>query len=111
MLHLLGFYHEPSNEAAMELEEEEQLILKNRRWKGKGLAKGAQDSSKPQNIFIGWNVLLIFFVAVLLVTSLRARLVQLHEQLHEQLHNFNSQTANSLPNSLVSFSENSLSQG
>jgi ssRNA-specific RNase YbeY (16S rRNA maturation enzyme) len=28
MLHLLGFYHEPSNEAAMELEEEEQLILK-----------------------------------------------------------------------------------
>jgi hypothetical protein len=43
-------------------------------------------------------------------TSLCARLVQLHEQLHEQLHNFNSQTTNSLPNSLVSFSENSLSQ-
>jgi hypothetical protein len=41
--------------------------------------------------------------------ELWARLVQLHEQLHEQLHNFNSQTANSLPNSLVSFSENSLS--
>jgi hypothetical protein len=40
----------------------------------------------------------------------RARLVQLHEQLHEQIHNFNSQTANFLPNSLVSFSENSLSQ-
>jgi hypothetical protein len=40
----------------------------------------------------------------------RARLVQLHEQLHEQLYNFNSQIANSLPNSLVSFSENSLSQ-
>jgi hypothetical protein len=40
----------------------------------------------------------------------RARLVQLHEQLHERLHNFNSQTANSLPNSLASFSENSLSQ-
>jgi Ca2+-binding EF-hand superfamily protein len=39
----------------------------------------------------------------------KARLVQLHEQLHEQLHNFNSQTTNSLPNSLVSFSENSLS--
>jgi hypothetical protein len=37
---------------------------------------------------------------------LRARLVQLHEQ----LHNFNSQTANSLTNSLVSFSDNSLSQ-
>jgi hypothetical protein len=37
---------------------------------------------------------------------IRARLVQLHEQ----LHNFNSQTTNSLPNSLASFSENSLSQ-
>jgi hypothetical protein len=43
-------------------------------------------------------------------THIRARLVQLHEQLHEQLHNFNSQTANSLTNSLVSFSDNSLSQ-
>jgi hypothetical protein len=40
----------------------------------------------------------------------RARLVQLHEQLHEQLHNFNSQTTSSLPSSLASFSENSLSQ-
>jgi hypothetical protein len=40
------------------------------------------------------------------IDILRARLVQLHEQ----LHNFNSQTTNSLPNSLVSFSENSLSQ-
>jgi hypothetical protein len=46
----------------------------------------------------------------LLDAPFRACLVQLHEQLHEQLHNFNSQTANSLPNSLVSFSENSLSQ-
>jgi hypothetical protein len=34
----------------------------------------------------------------------------LFEQLHKQLHNFNSKTANSLLNSLVSFSENSLSQ-
>jgi hypothetical protein len=42
--------------------------------------------------------------------DLRVGLVQLHEQLHEQLHNFNSQTANSLPNSLASFSVNSLSQ-
>jgi hypothetical protein len=39
----------------------------------------------------------------------RARLVQLHERLHEQLHNFNSQTNSSLPGSLVSFYENSLS--
>jgi hypothetical protein len=42
--------------------------------------------------------------------ALWARLVQLHERLHEQLHNFNSQIASSLPSSLVSFSENSLSQ-
>lgn len=32
----------------MEMEKEEQLILKSLRWKGKGLAKGAQDSSKLQ---------------------------------------------------------------
>jgi hypothetical protein len=43
-------------------------------------------------------------------STIWARLVQLREQLHEQLHNFNSQTTNSLPNSPVSFSENSLSQ-
>jgi hypothetical protein len=49
------------------------------------------------------------YVAIL-PDDVRAHLVQLHEQLHEQLHNFNSQTTNSLPNSLVSFSENSLSQ-
>jgi hypothetical protein len=40
----------------------------------------------------------------------RARLVQLHERLHEQLHNFNSQTTSSLPSSLASFSENSLTE-
>ncbi|XP_039848981.1 endoribonuclease YBEY, chloroplastic-like [Panicum virgatum] len=48
ILHLLGFHHETSNEAAMELEKEEQLILKSLRWKGKGLAKGSQDPSKLQ---------------------------------------------------------------
>ncbi|PWZ31720.1 putative dual specificity protein phosphatase DSP8 [Zea mays] len=37
-----------SNEAAAELEKEEQLILKSLRWKGKGLAKSVLDSSKPQ---------------------------------------------------------------
>ena len=47
-MHLLGFHHESSNEAAAELEKEEQLILKSLRWKGKGLAKSALDSSKPQ---------------------------------------------------------------
>jgi len=32
----------------MDLEKEEQLILKSLRWKGKGLAKGSQDPSKLQ---------------------------------------------------------------
>ncbi|KAL6616038.1 hypothetical protein ACP70R_038308 [Stipagrostis hirtigluma subsp. patula] len=46
ILNLLGFHHDSSDEAALELEKEEQLILKSLRWKGKGLAKSAQDSSK-----------------------------------------------------------------
>ncbi|XP_062220641.1 endoribonuclease YBEY, chloroplastic-like isoform X2 [Phragmites australis] len=46
LLHLLGFHHEASDGAAVEMEKEEQLILKSLRWKGKGLAKSAQDSSK-----------------------------------------------------------------
>lgn len=56
ILHLLGFHHESSNEAAMELEKEEQLILKSLRWKGKSLAKGAQDSSKPQTVSLDGKV-------------------------------------------------------
>ncbi|CAO1945917.1 unnamed protein product [Urochloa humidicola] len=48
ILHLLGFNHETSDEAVMEMEKEEHLILKSLRWKGKGLAKGAHDSSKLQ---------------------------------------------------------------
>ncbi|KAK3161887.1 hypothetical protein QOZ80_1BG0082730 [Eleusine coracana subsp. coracana] len=46
ILHLLGFHHEASDEAAMEMEKEEQLILKSLRWKGKSLAKSAQESSR-----------------------------------------------------------------
>jgi hypothetical protein len=34
----------------MELEKEEQLILKSLRWRGKGLTKGAQDPSKLQTV-------------------------------------------------------------
>ncbi|PAN28619.1 hypothetical protein PAHAL_5G166400 [Panicum hallii] len=50
ILHLLGFHHETSDEAVMELEKEEQLILKSLRWRGKGLTKGAQDPSKLQTV-------------------------------------------------------------
>lgn len=48
ILHLLGFHHKTSDEAATELEKEEQLILKSLRWKGKSLSKSSQDSSKLQ---------------------------------------------------------------
>ncbi|CAM0882803.1 unnamed protein product [Alopecurus aequalis] len=46
LLRLLGFDGQSSDEAAMEMEKEELLILKSLRWKGKGLAKTAVDSSK-----------------------------------------------------------------
>ncbi|VAH63575.1 unnamed protein product [Triticum turgidum subsp. durum] len=47
LLRLLGFDRQISDEAAMEMEKEELLILKSLRWKGKGLAKNAPDLSKP----------------------------------------------------------------
>ncbi|XP_010546533.1 PREDICTED: uncharacterized protein LOC104818595 [Tarenaya hassleriana] len=51
LLHLLGFDHEISEEAENEMEEEEELLLKNLGWKGKGLIQSAYDSensAKPQ---------------------------------------------------------------
>lgn len=48
LLHLLGFDRQASNEAAVEMEKEELLILKSLRWKGKGFAKSALDLSKPR---------------------------------------------------------------
>ncbi|EHA8589304.1 putative endoribonuclease YBEY, chloroplastic [Cocos nucifera] len=44
LLHLLGFDHEISDEAEAEMEKEEELILKNLEWKGKGLIKSAYDA-------------------------------------------------------------------
>uniref|UniRef100_A0ACD5W1R2 Uncharacterized protein n=1 Tax=Avena sativa TaxID=4498 RepID=A0ACD5W1R2_AVESA len=46
LLRLLGFDHQTTDEAAVEMEKEELLILKSLRWKGKGLAKTAVDLSK-----------------------------------------------------------------
>lgn len=43
LLHLLGFDHEISDDAEKEMEEEEELILKNLGWRGKGLIKSAND--------------------------------------------------------------------
>uniref|UniRef100_A0A0D3ETT6 Uncharacterized protein n=1 Tax=Oryza barthii TaxID=65489 RepID=A0A0D3ETT6_9ORYZ len=46
ILRLLGFDHQTSDESAVEMEKEEQLILKSLRWKGKNLAKSVLDSGK-----------------------------------------------------------------
>lgn len=50
LLHLLGFDHEISEEAEVEMEKEEELLLKSLGWKGKGLIQSAyeaQDDAKP----------------------------------------------------------------
>ncbi|KAH9611161.1 hypothetical protein KSS87_016360 [Heliosperma pusillum] len=44
LLHLLGFDHEISEEAEEEMEKEEETLLKNLGWKGKGLIKSAYDA-------------------------------------------------------------------
>ncbi|KAL5226956.1 hypothetical protein ABZP36_015221 [Zizania latifolia] len=46
LLRLLGFDHQTSDDSAVEMEKEEQLVLKSLRWKGKNLAKNVVDSSK-----------------------------------------------------------------
>ncbi|XP_057452368.1 endoribonuclease YBEY, chloroplastic isoform X2 [Lotus japonicus] len=43
LLHLLGFDHEISEEAEVEMEKQEELLLKSLDWKGKGLIKSAYD--------------------------------------------------------------------
>ncbi|MED6181875.1 hypothetical protein PIB30_023398 [Stylosanthes scabra] len=44
LLHLLGFDHELSEEAEVEMEKEEELLLKSLGWKGKGLIKSAHEA-------------------------------------------------------------------
>lgn len=44
LLHLLGFDHELSEEAEVEMEKEEELLLKSLGWMGKGLIQSAYDS-------------------------------------------------------------------
>uniref|UniRef100_A0A803PSP2 Uncharacterized protein n=1 Tax=Cannabis sativa TaxID=3483 RepID=A0A803PSP2_CANSA len=46
LLHLLGFDHEISEEAEMEMEKEEELILKSLGWAGKGLIHSAYDAAE-----------------------------------------------------------------
>ncbi|CAD5319521.1 unnamed protein product [Arabidopsis thaliana] len=50
LLHLLGFDHEISDEAEQEMEEEEELLLKNLGWKGKGLIQSAYDIQKTTTV-------------------------------------------------------------
>ncbi|KAK7260719.1 hypothetical protein RIF29_26992 [Crotalaria pallida] len=49
LLHLLGFDHEISEEAEVEMEREEELLLKSLGWKGKGLIKSACDTETNSN--------------------------------------------------------------
>lgn len=44
MLHLLGFDHELSKDAEVEMEKEEDLLLKSLGWKGKGLIQSVYDA-------------------------------------------------------------------
>lgn len=46
LLHLLGFDHELSEEAEVEMEKEEELLLQSLGWKGKGLIKSAYDAEE-----------------------------------------------------------------
>ncbi|KAK7384960.1 hypothetical protein VNO78_30663 [Psophocarpus tetragonolobus] len=49
LLHLLGFDHEISEEAEVEMEREEEILLKSLDWKGKGLIKSACDAETNSN--------------------------------------------------------------
>ncbi|XP_018683801.2 endoribonuclease YBEY, chloroplastic isoform X3 [Musa acuminata AAA Group] len=49
LLHLLGFDHEISHEAEAEMEKEEELILRNLGWKGKGLIKSTNNSRTAES--------------------------------------------------------------
>lgn len=51
MLHLLGFDHEISEEAEVEMEREEDILLKSLDWKGKGLIKSACDAETNPNFY------------------------------------------------------------
>lgn len=51
MLHLLGFDHEISEEAEVEMEREEEILLKSLDWKGKGLIKSACDAETNSNFY------------------------------------------------------------
>ncbi|KAK9757966.1 hypothetical protein RND81_01G197300 [Saponaria officinalis] len=50
LLHLLGFDHEISKEAEEEMEKEEESLLKNLGWKGKGLIKSAYDAENGSRL-------------------------------------------------------------
>ncbi|XP_028208257.1 endoribonuclease YBEY, chloroplastic-like isoform X3 [Glycine soja] len=51
LLHLLGFDHEISEEAEVEMEREEDILLKSLDWKGKGLIKSACDAETNPNFY------------------------------------------------------------
>ncbi|KAL5714365.1 hypothetical protein ACHQM5_016338 [Ranunculus cassubicifolius] len=50
LLHLLGFDHELSDEAEIEMEKEEELLLRSLGWKGKGLIQCANDAASVESV-------------------------------------------------------------
>lgn len=52
LLHLLGFDHELSEEAEAEMEKEEELLLNNLGWEGKGLIKSACDAVNDGSLHV-----------------------------------------------------------
>ncbi|PIA56221.1 hypothetical protein AQUCO_00700519v1 [Aquilegia coerulea] len=50
LLHLLGFDHELSEEAEIEMEKEEELLLRSLKWKGKGLIQCANDAASSGSV-------------------------------------------------------------
>ena len=62
----MGFDHEISEEAEVEMEKEEELLLKKLGWKGKGLIKSAYDAENDGTPHVekpdGNSVLLLIFL-------------------------------------------------
>lgn len=52
LLHLLGFDHELSEEAEAEMEKEEELLLNNLGWQGKGLIRSACDAVNDGSLHV-----------------------------------------------------------
>lgn len=72
LLHLVGFDHEISEEAEVEMEKEEELLLKSLEWKGKGLIQSAIDAETNSNsaaVVLDGNYVVVCFIVLLMTAS------------------------------------------